>query len=225
MFKYILKFSKEGNVCYISHLDLMRLFYRAIKRSGIRLGYSKGFNPHPKISFAQPLSLGYIGLNELMEMETEEEYEADIIRQQLAELMPEGLKIKECVRVEEGGKTLAARTVAARYLIEIPLQEGPGIPVEEMGRTYMSQERILAMKKQKKKKELLEVDIRPMIRDISFSSNGVSGGQALIIEAVLDSGSVSNLSPELLMDTVRKRFGLVYDRNEADVTRAEIYFR
>ena len=53
----------------------------------------------------------------------------------------------------------------------------------------------------------------------------MSGGQALIIEAVLDSGSVSNLSPELLMDTVRKRFGLVYDRNEADVTREEIYFR
>ena len=104
MFKYILKFSKEGNVCYISHLDLMRLFYRAIKRSGIRLGYSKGFNPHPKISFAQPLSLGYIGLNELMEMETEEEYEADIIRQQLAELMPEGLKIKECVRSKKGAR-------------------------------------------------------------------------------------------------------------------------
>ncbi len=98
MFKYILTFSKTGNICYISHLDLMRLFYRAIKRSGIKLGYSKGFNPHPKMSFAQPLSLGYTGLNELMEMETEEEYEPDIIRQRLAELMPEGLEIKACVR-------------------------------------------------------------------------------------------------------------------------------
>lgn len=221
MFKYILTFSKTGNICYISHLDLMRLFYRAIKRSGIKLGYSKGFNPHPKMSFAQPLSLGYTGLNELMEMETEEEYEPDIIRQRLAELMPEGLEIKACVRTGEGGKSLAARTVAASYTLEIPLHDPIHISAEEMRASYMGQEKIVALKKQKKKKELLEVDIKPMIREISFAPDG----DTLVIEAVLDSGSVSNLSPELLMETVKDRFGLTYDRNEADVTRKEIIFK
>ena len=60
-----------------------------------------------------------------------------------------------------------------------------------------------------------------MIREISFAPDG----DTLVIEAVLDSGSVSNLSPELLMETVKDHFGLTYDRNEADVTRKEIIFK
>ena len=59
MSKYIVEFSKTGAMCYISHLDMMRLFNRLFKRADIRLAYSKGFNPHPKMGFAQPLSLGY----------------------------------------------------------------------------------------------------------------------------------------------------------------------
>ena len=58
MSRYVIKFSKEGNIRYISHLDLLRLFKRSFKRVGIKLQYSQGFNPHPKMSFAQPLSLG-----------------------------------------------------------------------------------------------------------------------------------------------------------------------
>ena len=54
-----MQFSKTGTSCYISHLDLVRVFHRAFKRAGIKLEYSKGFNPHPKMGFAQPLSLGY----------------------------------------------------------------------------------------------------------------------------------------------------------------------
>ena len=59
MGRYLLKFTKEGNIRYISHLDLLRVFQRAMKRAGISLRYSQGFNPHAKISFAHPLSLGY----------------------------------------------------------------------------------------------------------------------------------------------------------------------
>ena len=55
MFKYVLTFSKTGIICYTSHLDIMRMFNRVIKRAGIRLSYSQGFNPHPKMGFAQPI--------------------------------------------------------------------------------------------------------------------------------------------------------------------------
>ena len=72
MFKYVMTFSKTGTICYTSHLDLMRMFKRAFKRGGIKLAYSQGFNPHPKLGFAQPLSLGYEGMKELMEFETVE---------------------------------------------------------------------------------------------------------------------------------------------------------
>ena len=77
MYRYYLEFSKTGNIRFISHLDLLRLFKRTFKRSGIELVYSQGFNPHPKLGFAQPLSLGYEGLAEILEFETvREELEA-----------------------------------------------------------------------------------------------------------------------------------------------------
>ncbi len=55
--KYIIEFSKTGTICYTSHLDIMKVFKRAFNRAGIRLAYSQGFNPHPKMGLAQPLSL------------------------------------------------------------------------------------------------------------------------------------------------------------------------
>ena len=57
MGQYAIKFSKQGFICYTSHLDLLRLFKRAFKKAGIKLAYSQGFNPHPKMGFAQPLVL------------------------------------------------------------------------------------------------------------------------------------------------------------------------
>ena len=220
MYKYVLTFSKTGNICYISHLDLMRLFYRTIKKAGIRLAYSKGFNPHPKISFAQPLSLGYEGLKELVEIETTEDMSPEEISSRLTAMMPEGLDITGCTRGEEGGRTLAARTTAAAYSIIMPATGIPDMSGDDMKASYMGQKRICALKKQKKKKELAEVDIKPMIREIEFMPEA----EALRIKAVLDSGSVSNLSPELVMKTVADHFGLNWDRSDADVTREEIYF-
>lgn len=66
MNRFVLEFSKQGYIKYISHLDMLRLFKRTFKRAGIPLDYSKGFNPHPRMSFAQPLSLGYTSKQELI---------------------------------------------------------------------------------------------------------------------------------------------------------------
>ena len=52
------KFKKYGPVVYIGHLDIMRFFQKAIRRSGINASYTEGFSPHLKLSFAQPLSVG-----------------------------------------------------------------------------------------------------------------------------------------------------------------------
>jgi radical SAM-linked protein len=103
MNKYVVRFYKGGNIRYISHLDLMRLFKRAFKRAGIKLQYSLGFNPHPKISFAQPLSLGYTSSSEYMEFETQLAYSTDLIIEKLNSLMPEGLGILSCEKLPDKG--------------------------------------------------------------------------------------------------------------------------
>ena len=84
MSEYIIEFSKTGTICFTSHLDMMRIFKRVFKRTGVALAYSQGYNPHPKMGFAQPLSLGYWGMKEYFECETAGEWENDQLLQRLA---------------------------------------------------------------------------------------------------------------------------------------------
>ena len=100
--KYIIEFRKTGVMCFTSHLDIMKVFKRSFKRGGIKLAYSQGFNPHPKMGFAQPLSLGYEGLSEFIEFETAKEYDAEGeggasaaegILETMRGMMPEGLEL------------------------------------------------------------------------------------------------------------------------------------
>ena len=65
-------FEKGETLRYIGHLDLMRAMQRALRRSGLPIRYSNGFNPHIRLSFAAPLSVGVVGLRELMEVPLED---------------------------------------------------------------------------------------------------------------------------------------------------------
>lgn len=245
MSKYIIEFSKTGTICYTSHLDLMRIFKRVFKRAGIALAYSQGFNPHPKMGFAQPLSLGYWGMEEYIEFETAEEWQPDQLLQRLAGGLPEGIELKRILEAEHLTKTLAAHTEAAQYLIEIPLTGSmDGAPVDPddvaapvdlsdpraVWHAYMDQDEILAWKRQKKKKEPKQIDIKPMIREITFTpvqgggASGTAGVSALYVDALLDGGSHSNLSPELVITTAMERLGIRTDRSEISVVRKKLLF-
>lgn len=90
--RYVIKFSKTGYVKYTSHLDLLRMFKRAFKKADLGLSYSQGFNPHPKMSFAQPLSLGYAGRSELIELETARPHQTAEILRAMQGQMPQGLR-------------------------------------------------------------------------------------------------------------------------------------
>ena len=172
--KYVIRFQKTGVTCYTSHLDIMKVFKRSFKRAGIRLAYSHGFNPHPRMGFAQPLSLGYESLDEYIEFETVDiaedgthvDTDPKAILDKMRAMMPEGLEllsISEAVHP----KTLAANTVAADYTIMIPLPaDGKGSLPDDAGsiwHTYMDRDEIITLKKQKKKKEPVPVNIRPKV--------------------------------------------------------------
>src|SRR4030042_619242 len=63
-----IRFYRGEEVKFISHLDLMRLWQRALNRAGAPLAYSEGFNPHPRMSLAAPLALGVTSETELMDI-------------------------------------------------------------------------------------------------------------------------------------------------------------
>ena len=120
MSKYVLTFSKSGLIRFTSHLDMLRLFKRGFRRAGIELKYSQGFNPHPRMGFAQPLSLGYLAEAELLEFETTREYTKDEIISSMKPTLAQGIAIHG-VGIAEGKKSLAALVDSATYTVTFPV--------------------------------------------------------------------------------------------------------
>lgn len=87
-------FSKSGAVKYVSHLDMFRLMTRAVRRAEIPLWYTEGFNPHPYISFLQPLPLGVETCYEPLDIRIEGEITNEEIKSRLNAVMPDGMHIE-----------------------------------------------------------------------------------------------------------------------------------
>ena len=91
-----LLFSKTGRAKYISHLDLMRTFQRAFARAKIPIKHTEGFNPHPFVSIALPLSVGYSSQCEILEFGLMEGTGREEVPGRLTAAMPEGIVVHQC---------------------------------------------------------------------------------------------------------------------------------
>ena len=87
-------FAKKGTMKFISHLDLMRLFVRAMRRADFGLKMTEGFNPHPKLSIKRALKLGLESENEEATIVLKDFVPPQEFRDRLQEQLPEGIKIK-----------------------------------------------------------------------------------------------------------------------------------
>ena len=218
MSKYIIRFAKEGYMKYTSHLDMLRLFQRAFKRCSISLEHSQGFNPHPKMGFAQPLSLGYTAADEILEFETVEDLLPADIKASISEIMPQGLTIKACSRLNDDVKSLAAIVDEAEYVVTMPVESDSG-DFRQVLADYLAQSSIKAYKRQKKTKKMVEVDIRSKIRDIQLVDR-----EYLTLKMILDCGSTSNLSPEQVIASFNDFAKLNVERYDVEVERTKISF-
>ena len=102
-----LLFSKTGRAKYISHLDLMRTFQRAFARAGISIRHTEGFNPHPFVSIALPLSVGYSSECEILEFGLLEGTPYEAVPERLTAAMPEGIVVHDCYPAQRKMKELA----------------------------------------------------------------------------------------------------------------------
>ena len=86
-------FSKTGDMRFISHLDLVRLFQRASRRSGLPVALTQGFNPHYKISIMKALKLGVESSGEVVTFHMSKKVESDLFIRYMNENLPEGVRI------------------------------------------------------------------------------------------------------------------------------------
>ena len=216
MSKYALMFTKTGLIRFTSHLDLLRMFKRAFRRAGIPASYSQGFNPHPRMGFCQPLSLGYTGLGELIEFQTDSDKGCNQWMTLMKESLPEGIELISLGLIADGQRSMAASCCAADYEIcfRIPYRLKN---FDRIVNDFMSQESILVSKISKSGK-VTDVDIKGKIRFLEAEEkNGM-----LALEATLDSGSNSNLSPELLITSFCEYALPFAERYDISVTRKRL---
>ena len=216
MNKYLLTFEKKGYIKYTSHLDMQRFFQRIFRRSGVKLAYSQGFNPHPKMSFALPLSLGYTGLNELLEIETAVPYDCEEIRSRVNEIMPEGLSVTGVTEFYEK-KTAGSMVYAAEFEAVIPVCDKD---YKALAVDFMAQTSINTQKLQRKTGKILDIDIRPLINEF----NAAVVDNNLIIETNIAQGSQATLSLDLLISEFLKFTNTEVDQKEIEYTRKRIIF-
>ena len=190
-------FHKTGPIRYISHLDLMRTMTRAIRRSGIDLWYTEGFNPHPYMTFALPLSLGMQSLCESMDIRIEGEATNEEICAALQRVMPEGISVTAVKDPVLDPKFIAF----ARFSVAFENAADP-VVLQEKVQQLLAGDSLIVQKLGKKghKKVMKEIDLLASLQ--SFTP-GVEG-DTFLLELVLPAGSVSNVNPSLLCDEILK---------------------
>ena len=215
-----IEYTKTGLLRYLGHLDMVRLFERGLRRGQVPLQFSQGFNPHPKIAFAAPLSVGYSSEAELVEIEVEEGWDDTQLQALFSACFPEEICYRRH-RVIQHSKSLMSLMRASDYTLiwSVP-QEGCQAAVEAI-QSLMTLPSLTAVKKSKGKKDK-EIDLRPMVHALSLVETLPAAERILVtpdstqsrllcdlkLHARLDAGSESNLKPDLLMAAVAGLAGL-----------------
>lgn len=114
-----IRFRRGEELKYISHLDLMRLWQRALNRAGIRLAYSAGFNPHPRMSLAAPLALGVTSEAELMDIVLAKLSSPHSFTAAVARQLPRGIEIIQTYNIAQTLPSLQSEVTFAEYSVEV----------------------------------------------------------------------------------------------------------
>ena len=212
--KIRIKFSKQGVMRFIGHLDIMRYFQKAMRRAHIDIAFTEGFSPHMIMSFAAPLGVGLTSDGEYMDIEIRTPVSSEDAIRQLNEVMVEGMKVLSFRQIEEGkaGKAMSL-VAAADYTVSFRPGYEPEGDWQSKLEEFIQKDSILVLKKTKKSE--VETDIRPMIYQLSVKDDKV--------HMTLATGSAANLKPELVMSAFLKSEGLDLDPFALSVNRDEVY--
>ena len=152
-------FSKNGVLAYTSHLDLMRIWERGLRRAGVPLAYSQGFNPRPKLQLADALPLGHTGEAELLDVWLEQPLSVDAFVGALAPVLPDGLEVRQVHQVALDEPALQTRVTSAGYLVTAEWGRGRE-PLEALVARVLDAEELVQEKRGKR------YDLRPLIEGL-----------------------------------------------------------
>jgi radical SAM-linked protein len=216
MSKLRIKFAKYGAMKFIGHLDLMRFFQKAVRRAGIDIAYSGGFNPHQIMSFASPLGVGLTSKGEYLDIGINTENpDIEKICAKLSEQMVEGIEIIAISELAENTANAMASVAAAGYTVV--LKEKILLSVDWRGqwKAFLHNETIIYTKCTKKVTR--EIDLRPLIYEAAVNLENTE------IYLLVDASSANSIKPQFVIEAFFDYIGQHLPDFSLDICREEIY--
>lgn len=209
MSKRRLKFSKTGMGKYISHLDLLRAFTRAITRANLPVRYTQGFNPHQIITFSLPLPIGVTSETEFCDIDFEERVSNQEIMKGLNETLPPDIRIISVGELH----CKASNIVLADYEI---LLSAPCKTDVSAVQAFFGKENIPVVKKTKKGETTVN-----LAEYINRIENLKCFEKKISFTAKLSAGGTMSIKPEILVSALEKELCVEFD--EVHIHRTKIY--
>ena len=195
----IIKYTKTGNLKYISHLDVLRFIQRAVKRAGINAKYSEGFNPHMKTSFGFPLSLGIESIGEYFEIELNEDLTPNDFVNRMNAVMPKEMQLLKAAYSDDS-RSLMARSSYTEYLYNI---ESENIDMEKLNDLLKEIiETGIVFSKQKKNKKNKLVTKEYNTKDFISYLNAYEKAGKAVIEATFITTETGSMKADDLIKII-----------------------
>ncbi|MBE6601731.1 MAG: TIGR03960 family B12-binding radical SAM protein [Ruminococcaceae bacterium] len=198
-----IKFRKVGDLQYISHLDLQRTIARVLVRAKIPMWYTKGFNPHAKVIFGLPLSVGTESECEFIDLRVERDIPPAAVKNQLNRELTAEMQILEAYEPTSKFQDIAW----AKYEIHLHAPTLNADVAEQLQALYTTAPLLMTKKTKSGDKE---IDIVPLIHSIKTVFNPERKGE-IRISAILAAGSSEHLNPELLIKAAKEHLGILSD--------------
>lgn len=194
--KMYVVFEKKPRLRHIGHLDLMRAMQRALRRSGLPVCFSKGFNPHLLLSFAAPLSVGMAGLREVMEVPLSSPVSEAEFLQKINRALPPELPCIGVRAVDDQHAAPMALLQAATFEIVFEEQAAPMLATVP---SLLQKQEIICIRKTKSGEK--PCNIRPMIYNLVVADEKTLRCTLALCES-------ATCKPDLLLEALAREAGL-----------------
>lgn len=195
-----IRFVKKGNLQYVSHLDLQRTLHRVLIRAGIPMWYTKGFNPHAKISFGYPLSIGTESVCEFLDIRIEREISMENIMHQLNCELTDEMYVYDAYDAVTDANDVAY----ADYTVKICTTGGGPVLAGKIAALLCKDELLMTKKTKSGDKE---INLIPLIDNCRIG--WCEQSREIVMDLRLATGSKQNLNPELLVSALGRELGIL----------------
>ncbi len=185
-------YKKDGALLFTSTLDVQTIWERSVRRAGLKLQYSQGFHPQPRIQIANPLPLGIIGERELIDIWlVDEEKPAEIVRR-INKGLPEGMQVTNIEQVEETGPSLPKQIDASEYRVDLLDPAYSADNLTKIAEEMLSKDNLPRVRNRK------AYDLRPLIQELSVQE--MEEGNVVILMKIPSNSSQTGRPEEVMAE-------------------------